>query len=443
MQNFCSKCGSKLVEKSTICSECQTPVPFVNELLNKHKVEEVKNKIFGFSQKLQFGSKKLSETITKYAQTASDSLQKKPPEDIIKKTEELKVEFENGEVQVGEISNLSSILQSNEVKKICFNFINTYFNYNNSIDFKIVNVTYKEYLFDEFNSSVDVHYTYQSGYENTDAFNQANLEYERDYRQYQMAINQIEAAYANAYAEADKAIQQGRTPLRKPRLIEPDKPRKPIQEDYMLWGDYVDGHIVKKDVKIVTEGKFDVLYLSSKVQDILNFDVNAAYCNYEYLRRNIKDHKAIPIMNYSTPDIVTELRAQSETVIDFQVDAAIDEGIGEYYNRDKKATSIKKDITFRFFCLPLWTVTVEYKNKPYLFYIDEINGLIDGDEIKENVVFAFFNNLMSEKSKPEKSDQLSVNFQDSVLEEKYLRLRTERLKNIDGLFASHTFKEIL
>ena len=431
MQNFCSKCGSKLVEKSTICSECQTPVPFVNELLNKHKVEEVKNKIFGFSQKLQFGSKKLSETITKYAQTATDSLQKKPPEDIIKKTEELKVEFENGEVQVGEISNLSSILQSNEVKKICFNFINTYFNYNNSIDFKIVNATYKDNLFTEYNSSVDVHYTYQSGYENTDAFNQANLEYERDYRQYQMAMNQIEAAYANAQAEADKAIQQNRRPPMRPRLIEPDKPRKPIQEDYMLWGDYVDGHIVKEDLKYV-------LAIIDR-----DFYAGAPYCNDEYLKRNINDHKAIPIMNYSTPALITELREHSENVMDAYVSVAIDEGIGEYYNRDKKATSIKKDIKFRFFCFPSWTVTVEYKNKPYLFYIDEINGLIDGDEIKQNVVFAFFNNLMSEKSKPQKSDQLSVNFQDSVLEEKYLTLRTERLKNIDGLFASHTFKEIL
>jgi hypothetical protein len=334
-------------------------------------------------------------------------------------------------VQVGEISNLSSILQSNEVKKICFNFINTYFNYNNSIDFKIVNATYKDNLFTEYNSSVDVHYTYQSGYENTDAFNQAILEYERDYRQYQMAMNQIEAAYANAHAEFEKAMQQNRTPPMRPRLIEPDKPRKPIQEDYMLWGDYVDGHIVKEDLNYV---------LAIIERD---FYAGAPYCNDEYLTRSINDHKAIPIKNYSTPALITELREHSKSVIDAYVSLAIDEGIGEYYNRDKKATSIKKDIKFRFFCFPSWTVTVEYKNKPYYFYIDEINGLIDGDEIKQNVVFAFFNNLMSEKSKPEKSDQLSANFQDSALEEKYLRLRAERLKSIDGLFASHTFKEIL
>lgn len=419
------------MEKSTICSECQTPVPYVNELLNKHKVEEVKNKFFGFSQKLQFGSKKLSETITKYAQSATDSLQKKKPEDIIRKTEELKVEFENGELQIGEISNLTSILQSNEVKKICFNFINTFFNYNNSIDFKITNVAYKDNLFCEYNCSADVYYTYQSGYENTDAFNQANLEYERDYRQYQMAENQVEIALANWRIEVDKAFEQKRMKPMRPHLIEPVPPKKPIQEDYMIWGDYVDGHIVKNDFK-------DLLPILDR-----KFYFDSPYCNDELINSCINDRKIIPVNNYTTESLKSELLEQSESVINGYVSIIIDEDIGEYYNRDKKATSTSTEIKYRLFSLPAWTITVEYKNKPYYFYIDEINGLIDGDEIKENAVFAFFNNLMSEKSKPVKTNQLNVNFQDSVLEEKYLKLRTERLKNIDGLFANHTFKEIL
>jgi hypothetical protein len=70
-----------------------------------------------------------------------------------------------------------------------------------------------------------------------------------------------------------------------------------------------------------------------------DFYAGAPYCNDEYLTRSINDHKAIPIKNYSTPALITELREHSKSVIDAYVSLAIDEGIGEYYNRDKKATS--------------------------------------------------------------------------------------------------------
>ncbi len=429
MQNFCSQCGSKLVDRSTICSECQTPIPLVNEFLNKHKVEEVKNKIFGFSQKLQFGSKKLSETITKYAQSATDSLQKKSPEDLVKKAEELKIEFENGEVQMGAISNLSSIFQSNEAKKICFNYINTYFNYNNSIDFKITDATYKDNLFCEYICSLDAHYTYQSGCEDSDALNQANLEYERDYRQYQMAMNQIETAYANARVEFEKAIQQNRTPPDRPHLIEPDKPRKPKQDDYMVWGDYVDGHVEK-------ECERNVLPVGDR-----KFYEASPYCQTDNIDKFINEQKIIPVQINTTPSVDFEIQKTSKKLIDLELDIAITDGIGDYYNRNKQATSKSTKVKYRFFCIPAWTITAEYKNKSYLFYLDELNGLIDGDEIKENVVFAFFNNLMSDKSKPVKSDVLDVNLNDPALEEKYKFLKTERLQLISSLFNDHPYSD--
>jgi hypothetical protein len=229
--------------------------------------------------------------------------------------------------------------------------------------------------FIDLKSDIDIEYTYQSGRLDDAAYQSARARYESDYHTYQVAMTQWHAA-----DEAAKRANNPKNPhafgtmgTHAPR---PHAPIEPVQSDYIRWGDYYTETITHQNrvTKPVQPERLPRIKDKpfESYAEIKHF-VPAALAEQEGFTFTKVDSALV--------------KGVASSVHDAAASAAVTKALEDYYHRNVTYKISHDRSTYADLIAPIWDVTFEDDSKLKKMYIDEINGVIDGEKIDESKIW--------------------------------------------------------
>ena len=252
-------------------------------------------------------------------------------------------------------------------------------------DDEILDVRHESVLMFEGQFGVQARYSYQGGVCDTAAYQDAVLQYKRDYQIYQMARNQYEAERASAETRAEQAQKAG-LPFTYPRLTQPVAPDEPQESDYVQWGAREYGNVRQEldldlDLSVI---------LVAKECDLANAD----FAKLDALRDRLSQDRLRP---------APEAHEEVSSVIDEKFKPAsqalanvlVDEALENYYHRDVQTELVAASAGYRVLALDGWVVQFKNGESTGNVYVDEVGATIGGDKLTEDasVLWVYAKNL--------------------------------------------------
>lgn len=271
---------------------------------------------------------------------------------------------------------LKPFLNSTQIAEITASYLNA-----NSLKSEIgVDAVQKSVLvhhhFVDLKSDIDIEYTYQSGSLDDDAYQAARAQYETHYRQYEIAKTQWHAA--------DEAARRANNP-KDPHAFgtvgtyapRPTEPTSPNREDYIRWGEYYTetlSHQSRKTLPVQPELLPVVNKKSFESYTEMKYFLPATVAQTEGYVFSPMD----PIHVKNTAASVHQKAAEDEVAV----------ALKDYYHRNVTHRISRNRSSYAHLIAPIWDVTFNDDGKSKKMYIDEINGVIDGEKIDESKVWA-------------------------------------------------------
>lgn len=229
--------------------------------------------------------------------------------------------------------------------------------------------------FIDLKSDIDVEYTYQSGSLDDAAYQTAQARYESNYQTYQVAMTQWRAA--------DEAARRANNP-KEPHAFgtmgtyapKPHAPTEPVRSDYIRWGEYY-------TETTAYQGRVTKPVQPELLPKIKGKSFDAYGEMKHFVPASVAENEGF-MFSKVDPILVKNLAA---SIHDAAANTAVTSALNDYYHRNV-TYKIKRDrSTFVDLIAPIWDVTFEDDGKLKKMYIDEINGVIDGEKIDESKIW--------------------------------------------------------
>jgi hypothetical protein len=230
--------------------------------------------------------------------------------------------------------------------------------------------------FIDLKSDIDIEYTYQSGSLDDDAYQAARAQYETHYRQYEIAKTQWHAA--------DEAARRANNP-KDPHAFgtmgthapRPHAPTEPKREDYIRWGEYY-------TETIAHQGRGTHPVQPERLPTIKGKSFESYSEMKHFIPASVAEQEGFVFTKIDPIHVKNTAAGIHKTA----ADAAVADALKDYYHRYVSQKISQNRSTYIDLIAPIWDVTFNDDGKSKKMYIDEINGVIDGEKIDESKVWA-------------------------------------------------------